>query len=53
MTCAGSYGRSKEGVARLRADLEAMHELRIIDDRGTRIRTDLRTEMLEGAADVV
>jgi len=43
----------REGVARLRADLEAMRSLGIIDDRGNRIRKDLPDEMMGGAHDVV
>lgn len=45
--------QSRKGVARLRADLQAMRSLGIIDARGNRIRKDLPAEMMGGSLDVV
>lgn len=45
--------QSAEGVVRLRADLEAMRKLGIIDDRGRRVRKELPAEMSGGTSDVV
>lgn len=42
-----------EGVARLRADLQAFRDLGIVDEQGNRVRREFPTEMAEDTSDVV
>lgn len=45
--------QTHEGAARLRANLQALHELGIIDRGGNRLRTEWPAARLQGASDVV
>ena len=45
--------QAREGVARLRADLKALHRAGIIDHQGRRIRATLPPAMVDPASDVV
>jgi hypothetical protein len=45
--------QAREGVARLRADLQAFRELGIVDELGKRVRRAFPSEMLEEPPDDV
>ena len=45
--------QASEGVARLRADLQAFRDLGIVDERGNRVRREFPSEMSEDTSDVV
>lgn len=45
--------QAKQGVTRLRQDLNAQRKAGIIDDRGRRLRPDLPASMADPASDVV
>ena len=45
--------QAREGVARLRADLQAFRELGIVDELGKRVRREFPSEMLEEPPDDV
>lgn len=45
--------QATEGVARLRADLQAFRDLGIVDEQGNRVRREFPIEMSEDTSDVV
>lgn len=45
--------QTHEGAGRLRADLQALHDLGIVDRNGNRLRKDWPASKVQGASDVV